>query len=319
MLSPRRPSLLIVALALVAVTGCENAGPPVAVGTLERDRIELRAEQQEPILEILVVEGDEVGRGDVLARLDARRTRARLEATNAARDVAAARLAEVGRGARSEEIDEARARLEEARAEMIRRQPDLDRARSLVAKGVEPQSVLDSAQASFAAAEARRDAARANLERLLNGATVEELDQARAEFALREAETMEIAIQLDRLTVLAPRDGRIDALPFKVGDEPPVGSAVVVMLADDAPYARVYIPMEVRPSVSAGDVVTVAVEGIDRPFAGRVRTVSSEAAFTPYFALTERDRGRLAYLAEIDLTEKAAAELPTGIPVEVDF
>ena len=319
MLTPRRPSLLIVVLALVAVTGCENAGTPVAVGTLERDRIELRAEQQEPILEILVVEGDEVGRGDVLARLDARRTRARLEATNAARDVAAARLAEVGRGARSEEIDEARARLEEARAEMIRRQPDLDRARSLVAKGVEPQSVLDSAQASFAAAEARRDAARATLERLLNGATVEELDQARAEFALREAETMEIAIQLDRLTVVAPRDGRIDALPFKVGDEPPAGSAVVVMLADSAPYARVYVPMEIRPDLRFGDVVTVAVEGIDRTFEGRVRTVSSEAAFTPYFALTERDRGRLSYVAEIDLTEEAAADLPTGLPVEVDF
>lgn len=319
MLCPRRPTLLIVALALVTVIGCENAGPPVAVGTLERDRIELRAEQQEPILEILVVEGAEVGRGDVLARLDARRTQARLEATKAARDVASARFREVGRGARSEEIDEARARLEETRAELVRRQPDLDRARSLVANGVEPQSVLDSAQASFAAAEARRDAARSALERLLNGATVEELDQARAELALREAESAEITIQLDRLTILAPRDGRIDALPFKVGDEPPIGSAVVVMLADGAPYARVYIPMEIRPSLSFGDVVTVAVEGIDRTFAGRVRMVSSEAAFTPYFALTERDRGRLAYLAEIDLTEEAAADLPTGLPVEVDF
>ncbi len=311
--------MTIAAVALVAASGCDNAGPPVAVGTLERDRIELRAEQQEPILEILVVEGDEVGRGDVLARLDARRTRARLEATYAARDVAAARFREVVRGARSEEVDEARARLEEARAELVRSQPDLDRARSLVADGVEPQSALDSAQASFAAAEARRDAARANLERLLNGATVEELDQARAELALREAENIEIAIQLERLTILAPRDGRIDALPFKMGDEPPVGATVVVMLANDAPYARVYIPMEIRPSVSAGDVVTVAVEGIDRPFAGRVRMVSSEAAFTPYFALTERDRGRLAYVAEIDLTETDAANLPTGIPVEVDF
>ncbi len=313
------PIAPIVAVALLAAAGCENAGSPVAVGTLERDRIELRAERQEPVLEIVVEEGDDVTRGDILARLDTRRARARLEATEAARNLAAARLAEVGRGARPEEIDEARARLEEARAELVRRQPDLDRARSLVAQGVEPQSVLDSAEAAFAAAAARRDVNRAALERLLNGATVEELDQARAELALREAELSEVAIQLDRLTILAPRDGRIDALPFKVGDEPPVGSAVVVMLAGDAPYARVYIPMEVRPSVSAGDVVTVAVEGIDRPFAGRVRTVSSEAAFTPYFALTERDRGRLAYLAEIDLTEKAAADLPTGLPVEVEF
>ena len=53
--------------------------------------------------------------------------------------------------------------------------------------------------------------------------------------------------------------------------------------------------------------------------AGRVRTVSSEAVFTPFFALTERDRGRLSYLAEVDLVEPRAAELPTGLPVEVRF
>jgi HlyD family secretion protein len=315
----RMANLVVTAAFVACGSACDTAGPPVAVGTLERDRIELRAEQREPILEILVTEGDDVVRGDVLARLDSRRTRARLEASRAARDAAEARFREVVRGARSEEIDEARALLEEARADLVRRQPDLERARSLVAQGVESQSMLDSAQASFSAAEARRDAARATLERLLNGATVEELDQARAELALREAESAEIAIQLDRLTILAPRAGRIDALPFEVGDEPPAGSTVAVMLAEGAPYARVYIPMELRPSLSAGDAVTVAVEGIARPFEGRIRTVSSEAAFTPYFALTERDRGRLAYLAEIDLQEDEAADLPTGLPVEVDF
>jgi HlyD family secretion protein len=47
-----------------------------------------------------------------------------------------------------------------------------------------------------------------------------------------------------------------------------------------------------------------------------VRTVSQDAAFTPYYALTERDRGRLAYVAKIDLEGEAARELPTGLPLE---
>ena len=42
------------------------------------------------------------------------------------------------------------------------------------------------------------------------------------------------------------------------------------------------------------------------------------AAFTPYFALTERDRGRLSYLAKIDITENRE-RLPDGVPVEVEF
>jgi HlyD family secretion protein len=50
-----------------------------------------------------------------------------------------------------------------------------------------------------------------------------------------------------------------------------------------------------------------------------VRYISAQAAFTPYFALTQKDRSHLSYLAEITLAGPAAAELPAGIPVEVTF
>ena len=49
-----------------------------------------------------------------------------------------------------------------------------------------------------------------------------------------------------------------------------------------------------------------------------VRGVAHEAAFTPYFALTERDRGRLTYLAKVDI-EKQRERLPDGVPVEVEL
>jgi HlyD family secretion protein len=94
---------------------------------------------------------------------------------------------------------------------------------------------------------------------------------------------------------------------------------VNVKLADQAPHARVYVPQAVRARVQAGTAAEVRVAGYDQAFAATVRTISSEAAFTPYFALTERDRGRLVYLAEVVLTEPAARDLPAGLPVQVDF
>ena len=56
----------------------------------------------------------------------------------------------------------------------------------------------------------------------------------------------------------------------------------------------------------------------------RVRTLDGVAddwpidyrTLEPYYALNERDRGRLSFLAEIVLTEPEAASLPTGMPVE---
>jgi HlyD family secretion protein len=61
----------------------------------------------------------------------------------------------------------------------------------------------------------------------------------------------------------------------------------------------------------------VRLDGSDRDWQAEVRYISAEAAFTPYYALNERERGRLAFLAEVVLTEAEAATLPTGMPVEV--
>ncbi len=189
----------------------------------------------------------------------------------------------------------------------------------MVDEGIEAQTALESVQAAIAAARARRSALQAALERLLNGATVEELDQARADVARSAAEIKRLEIDVERMTVKAPRAGIIDALPFKVGDEPRVGATVAVLLADEAPFARVYVPAELRPGLEAGQTVSVAVDGFPDPFTGEMRMISSEAAFTPYYSLTERDRKHLAYLAEIDLVGEEARDLPTGLPVEVTF
>jgi HlyD family secretion protein len=109
----------------------------------------------------------------------------------------------------------------------------------------------------------------------------------------------------------------VDALPYELGERPPKGAPVAVLLADGQPFARVFIPETRRASVAAGSAATVSIDGSDRGWKAEVRYVSSEAAFTPYYSLNARERGRLAYLAEVVLSEPDAVTLPTGLPVEV--
>jgi HlyD family secretion protein len=311
------PLLLLLAAAVAACARQPNHLP--AVGTLERDRIELIAEQQEPILEIPVVEGMRVEAGDLVVSLDDSRAAAELAAAAAARDAAAARLAELIRGTRREEIEEARARLREAESAVAEALPEVARVRSLVDQGIDSRRSLEQAQAALGEAEGRRDATRSTLTRLLNGATPEELDQATAVLTEAEARVDEVRLRKERLQVRAPRPAVVDALPYEVGERPPPGATVAVLLAGGAPYARIYVPARIRPGIGEGSLASVRVEGVEQIFAGRLRWVANEAAFTPFFALTERDRGRLAYVAEVDLTEPEAAALPTGLPVEVAF
>jgi HlyD family secretion protein len=313
-----RLSIGLVALAALSACG-DSSHTQVALGTLERDRLELPAEANEPIVAIMVHEGQAVAKNDALLQLDSTHAAERRAELEASVSVARHRLTELVHGPRSEEVLEARARLEGAQSAYQTAQNEYDRAVELVARKLVSQTEVDQQRALRDRADAQRREAQAQLTLLLKGTRIEQLDQAREEVREAEAELAQYEISLSRLLVRAPRAGVIEALPFKLGERPPTGAAVVVMLADGAPYARVYVPEPIRTRVKAGGAAQVRVDGVDEPFAGKVRYISAQAAFTPYFALTQKDRSHLSYLAEITLTEAGAADLPAGIPVEVTF
>lgn len=312
---PLRPFHLLTTM--LALTAC-NGPEPVAVGQTAWDRVELVSEASEPITAIEVTEGDNVAAGDVILRQDPQRIEAQLDQARHARDQAAARLAELRRGPREERIQEARARLEGAETRLATADRQLERIRNLLERGLATPADRDSALAERDAARSDANQARAALEAMLEGTTVEELRQAEAALAQAEARVRELDVVVQRLTVKAPRAGTVDALPFEVGERPSTGATVAVMLVGESPYARVYVPEPYRQAVGPGEHVPVHVDGIAEPLEGRVRFVASDAAFTPFFALTEHDRARLSYLAEIDLIGPAGVQdVPAGIPVQV--
>ncbi|HRQ66714.1 MAG TPA: HlyD family efflux transporter periplasmic adaptor subunit, partial [Xanthomonadaceae bacterium] len=164
---------------------------------------------------------------------------------------------------------------------------------------------------------AQRQAADAALEELLAGTRDESLRQAEAALAVAEAQVARLEYRRERLTVRAPREGRVDALPFRTGDQPPAGAAVVSLLVGHAPHARVFVPEGSRLELAPGATASVIVEADGRRFDARLRWVASEPSFTPYFALTGDERARLVYRAEFELLGDDLRHMPGGIAVRV--
>ena len=304
---------------LVVLAACSaDDDPNRVVGELASDRVELVAESNEPIIEILVAEGTVVSAGELLLRQDARRASARLAEAEGALREAAARQAELVRGPRQELIAAARANLQGAEKELSFRQADYERVRAIAERDLAAQGDLDQARASLDAAYAMRDLRRAELEERLAGTTIEELDQAEAAVVQAEARRVSALIDVERHDIRAPVDGIADTRLFEVGERPDPGQPVMVLLAGTQPHARVYVPERLRALIRPGSKATLYVDGLGEPLRGRVRWVASESAFTPYFALTERDRGRLSFIAKIDLDEDRE-RLPDGVPLEAVF
>ncbi|HKU17384.1 MAG TPA: HlyD family efflux transporter periplasmic adaptor subunit [Steroidobacteraceae bacterium] len=316
-MSLRRLLVLSGCAALAACGGNDYDGQ--ILGTLERDRLELIAESNEPIVEIAVREGDAVPAGAVLLRQELGAMQARLDQASAARAVAERRLAELIKGPRAQEITEARAAVESARSTLETETREYERVTDLVSRKLVSQSALDQARARRDSAAGTQKQAAARLHLLLEGTRSEEVEQAEATLKQAEAALVELQTSASRYVVKAPRAGRVEAIPYKLGERPAQGTPLIVMLADGVPYARVYVPEPLRTQFLPGTRTRIRVDGHDADLTGVVRFVSAEAAFTPYYALTQEDRSRLSYLAQIDLDERAAADVPTGMPVQVEL
>lgn len=306
-------------LALVlSCAGCTQPESVPALGTLERDRIDLIADSNEPIVQILVVEGQSVAAGESLVILDASRASVALTRARADEAAAASALAQAEKGPRQQQIEQGRSRLRAADSAVSTIFHELNRELALVERQLISRSIVDITKGRYEEALAKQSEAQAALEELLEGTRSEAIDQARAQHAAAVATVENLKITLDRSRLVAPVDGIVESLPFEIGERPPAGVSVVTMLAQGPTFARIHVSAAIRSQLSPGAVAEIMLDGAAEPLPGRLRWISAQAAFTPYFALNQHDRSRLSYIAEVDVTSDAS-NLPVGVPVEVIF
>ena len=305
----------LLSFCITFLTACGDPSADQALGTLERDRVILKATASEIIFEQPIPEGTMVSEGTLLVQLDDTRQRAVVAGARAEVGKAAAQLEELRNGARPEDIAAASARVAGAKAALVEALASYERAVSLVKQQLAAQSTLDRALANRDEAEANLESAQEELLRLTNGTRQEQLDAGAASLQAAEAQLALEEHRLSELSVLATRDAHLDSLPWNVGERVTLGSTLAVLLAGDQPYARVYVPEPWRARLFIGDEYPVHVDGLDQNFTGRLRWISKDPAFTPYYALNASDRARLVYMAEFDIAD--GDELPTGVPVQV--
>ncbi|MEP2704469.1 MAG: HlyD family efflux transporter periplasmic adaptor subunit [Roseibium sp.] len=310
--------LTFLAAAGVLLAACNSEDGNVALGTLERDRVALTATANEVLVELPIAQGAMVKTGTVLAKLDPTQQQAVVNQARAEVQKAKANLQKLENGAREEEIAKARASVAGTKAELVEAENNFKRFKDLTGRGTTSQAQLDSARAGRDAAEASVNSAIQQLKELVTGTRPEDLEIARSELAAATASLQTQEKILADLTITASRDGTLDNLPWNLGERVTIGSPVAVMLAGDAPYARVYVPEPHRVKINKGDKLQVRIDGLDEAIEGFVRWISSEPSFTPYYALNQSERARLMYVAEVQLPD-SASDLPNGVPAQVEL
>jgi HlyD family secretion protein len=138
---------------------------------------------------------------------------------------------------------------------------------------------------------------------------------------LREAEAqLRVARKrLDDMTVTAPVAGVVDQIPFDLGERVPAGAVVAVLLQDGPAWVRVWIPQRAVSRITPGAKAEVRVDGIAAALPGEVLDVSTEPAFTPHYALTERERVHLVYAARVEIATLEKLRPGSGATVSISL
>jgi HlyD family secretion protein len=222
---------------------------------------------------VLVDEGDRVKAGQVLAIIDNRDFRARVESAQAELGIREAERRRVVNGARTQErqeaaasVTEAEAVLENARAEHVRRQ-------NLLRERVVSRAEADETERGERVARARVEAARQRFG--LIDAEAREEDRARADsdVSLARARLEEARALYEKTFIKAPIDGVILRRHRKAGESVSTqfDSPIVTMADDHVRRVRVDVDENDVARIAIGDAAYVTADAFgDRRFPGKV-------------------------------------------------
>jgi HlyD family secretion protein len=315
----RRVGAAAVALLL---TGCGNdgSGALVASGTVEATDAQLGFQASGRIVEIGVREGDAVKAGALLASLDRAEAEARRNQSHASLAAARARLDEMERGFRSEEIAQARAGLDAARERLAEAERELARSQTLFDGGAVSREAHEQATLARDVARSEHSKAEEHLRLLERGHRREQVDAASAQVAEAEAHLAAAEAALRNMIIEAPFDGVVTVRHREPGEVVASGAPVLTVMNPDDRWVRIYVREDRTGAVALGAKATIKSDTFpDKTYEGAVTFVASEAEFTPKNVQTTEERVKLVYAVKVSVRGDAAQELKPGMPADVEL
>ena len=248
--SPKAPAINVVSgenrelVETLAVTGTVVPRQEVAVGTDVAGLI---------VQELHVDVGDEVRKGDILARLDKSSLEVQLAQIEAQRTQAEASIAQ------------SEAQIVDAEVAVRQASEELQRAKALTARGVASKSQLDNAVNAFDSANAKLNTARQSL-----AATRSQLD-------LIAAQKRDVLLRVEKADVKAPADGLVLSRDALLGAVVSASARPLFRIAWEGRFElAAEVPEMDLPRLKQGQKASIMLAGQSTPIEGAVRLIAPE-------------------------------------------
>ncbi|HET7838727.1 MAG TPA: efflux RND transporter periplasmic adaptor subunit [Rectinemataceae bacterium] len=302
---------------LATLLSCSPSRPVTeASGTIEATEVRVSSTVQGRVLSMEAVEGASLKQGDPVAKIDHEALDLQLGQAKAGVELARSQLDLLLGGARSEDLAQAQAAVDQANDNLRLAEADAKRMRELTASGSSTQRQLDDAEARLTAAKTQVQTSSQGLKKLEAFARPEELRGARARLEQADWTARIIERSIRESDVSAPVDGVVAARLAEPGELASPGTGLILLEDMNRLYLTIYLPESELGRISLGAKAEVFVDSFPgRAFSGTLSYISPRAEFTPKNVQTKDERVKQVFAVKIDLGTGEAVLKP-GMPAD---
>ncbi|MBF2014152.1 MAG: efflux RND transporter periplasmic adaptor subunit [Rivularia sp. T60_A2020_040] len=232
---------------------------------------ELGFERGGKLVDVFVKEGDKVTSGQPIAKLDVSNLQMQKLQLEAQLAQAQARLDELIAGPRQQNIAVARAAVDDIKQQLQLQKTKLKRREYLYGEGAIAREQLDEIAFGENSLNARLQQAQSNLDELLAGTRVEQLAAQRAVVKQLEASISDLQINIAKSTIKAPFASIVSSRQIDEGTVVNPGQAVVRLVENISPEARIGMPATVVNKLQIGSSQTVEIN--NQNYSARVAAI----------------------------------------------
>ncbi|MCU1295938.1 MAG: hypothetical protein JWO91_216 [Acidobacteriaceae bacterium] len=312
----------------------------VLIGTVDSNQVIVSPQMEGRIAKLLVEEGTQVKRGDLIAVLDPSELEAQARAAAATIDSLRSKVQETEStqqamaGSTSSSVVNAQAKLESMRAQLLQAEATLQRVESDSRRTIElakagvasdqdrvqaetnlaaQQATVDALTHQVSAAEADLNMAVANTHQA--AAAQSTVASTRGQLINAEAMLKEAEVRLGYTKIYAPVTGTVSVRAAREGEVLNAGAPIVTIVDLGDTWVRAAIPETSADHIGLGDSLRVRLPG-GTVVSGKVFFKSAEADFATQRDVGRRKRDIKTIVVKVRLDNPKGAYVP-GMTAEV--
>jgi HlyD family secretion protein len=286
-------------------------------GYVEGEYLYLAASVAGRLQHLPISRGQDVQAGELLFSLENQPESFAVQEAESKMLSAKAKLEDLQKGQRPSELEVLKAKKSQAQTDLTLSEKEAVRVETLLKQNLIQKESVDVARANVQRNKAKLTEIEAQLQTAHLGSREDQIKAAENDFLNAQATYQKAQWTLAQKSLVAPQNGIIHEIYYRVGEWLNIGTPVLALLPPSAVKIRFYISETVLGKLQVNQTVKINCDSCPKNLIATINFISTQAEYTPPVLYNLENRAKLVWRIEAKPSPEIAKHLHVGQPIDV--